>query len=416
MKNKKGFTLLELLAILIVLALLTIITIPVIGNVMKSAKKNTATESAYGYIEALKEHMATYSMENDISLNGTYVVNNGNISGYNLESQTVKTKGTKPTNGYIVYSEDIIQEGCLTIGEYKIMLNNKKVESTEEGECETVTSSEPIEPIEPIDITNGLRERVLTLYSNEIASASNYFIVYRNNFGSADLIIYPSQNYNFQMRVTEPSNTNTNIPYFDLHIIGSYTAYAGITMESSATSTYSGSDRYFSGIQTSSPNNVSIEMPKYPANINDYQIYKNNFGKVPTTENYRRINLDEVLTLPSSYNNTPCRDYMVLTYSGNAQFYCITGDATFTYDTTNKRLNFNYNNGHMYRYKYNTNNWNIVFDADVNWNSLNNYDYMNNDILDIILLSTFDIKDANNNIVYPKNTTIEKLTTNYVAQ
>lgn len=86
MKNNKGFTLLELLAILIVLALITIITIPAIGNVMKSAKKNTATESAYGYIEALKEYMATYSMENDISLNGTYAINDGKISGYNLES------------------------------------------------------------------------------------------------------------------------------------------------------------------------------------------------------------------------------------------------------------------------------------------------------------------------------------------
>jgi len=136
MKNNKGFTLLELLAILIVLALITIITIPAIGNIQQNAKKNTATESAYGYIEALKEYMATYELDNgDINLNGTYIITNGAISGYNLESQIIKIKGTKPKNGYIVYSEDTIQEGCLTIGKYKITLNNKKVESTEEGEC-----------------------------------------------------------------------------------------------------------------------------------------------------------------------------------------------------------------------------------------------------------------------------------------
>ena len=410
MKNNKGFTLLEMLAILVVLAFITIITVPAIGNIIEKTKKNTSTESAYGYIEALKEHMATLPLDGiETELEGTYVITNGNISGYNLETQTIKTKGKKPTNGYIVYSENVIQQGCLTIGDYKVTLNNKKVESIEKGACEVVAASNTLEPI---DVTGGLRERVLTLYASEIADAKNYFIVYRNNFESADLILYPSQNYNFQMRVTEPSNTTTNIPYFDLHIIGSYTAYAGITMESSATSTYSGSDRYFSGIQTSSPNNVSIEMPKYPANINDYQIYKNNFGKVPTKENYQIIHLDEVLTLPSSYNNTTCRDYMVLTYNSNAQFYCITGDAGFTYNPSNKQFTFNYNNGHMYRFKYDSN-WDIVFDRDMDWTYMLNDMYKNYDILDLIVLSTFDIKDSNNNIVYPKNTTVEKLTTNY---
>ena len=189
---------------------------------------------------------------------------------------------------------------------------------------------------------------------------------------------------------------------------------AGSTaVESPSTSTYTGTERSFSGIQTSAPNNVSVEMPIYPTNINNYQIYKNNFGKIPTTENYRRINLDEVLTLPSSYNNTPCRDYMVLTYKSNAQFYCITDDAGFTYNASSKNLTFNYNNGHMYRFKYDSN-WNIVYDTDVNWTTLNNDAYKNNNILDLIVLSTFDIKDSNNNIVYPKNTTLEKLTTNYI--
>lgn len=136
MKNNKGFTLFELLTILIVLALITIITIPAIGNVMNSAKKNTATESAYGYIEALKEYMATYELDNgDINLNGTYIITNGAISGYNLESQAIRIKGTKPQSGYIIYSDNGIESGCLTIGKYRITFNNKKIENTEEGEC-----------------------------------------------------------------------------------------------------------------------------------------------------------------------------------------------------------------------------------------------------------------------------------------
>lgn len=410
MKKKNAFTLIELLAIIVVLAIIFVITVPTILNIMDKSKKGAAEQSAINYKDAVQKFYASKIYKNrTMKLNGTYTVEDGKLTGIFMndteETKEIEVSGKKPVNGTMIYENNKFISGCLTINGYKVELNADETITTTKGDCSIVP-----------DVTDGLKERVLTLYANEIASAQNYFIVYRNNFESADLILYPSQNYNFQMRITEPSNKNTNIPYFDLHIIGSYTAYAGITMESSATSTYSGSDRYFSGIQTSSPNNVSIEMPKYPTNINNYQIYKNNFGKIPTTENYRRINLDEVLTLPSSYNNTTCRDYMVLTYNGNAQFYCITGDAGFTYNPSSKNLTFNYNNGHMYRYKYNTENWNIVFDADVNWTSLNNYDYKNKDILDIIVLSTFDIKDSNNNIVYPKNTTMEKLTTNYTAQ
>jgi type II secretory pathway pseudopilin PulG len=408
MKKKNAFTLIELLAIIVVLAIIFVITVPTILNIMDKSKKGAAEQSAINYKDAIQKFYSSKLYKNrKMKLNGTYTVENGKLIGIFVEEEETKeieVSGRKPVNGTMIYENNKFISGCLTINGYKVELDGDTITTTK-GDCSIVP-----------DITGGLRERVLTLYANEIANASNYFIVYRDNFESADLILYPSQNYNFQMRITEPSNKNTNIPYFDLNIIGSYTAHKGITMESSATSTNSGTRRYFSGIQTSAPNNVSVEMPKYPENINNYQIYKNNFGKVPTTENYQNVKLDEVLTLPSSYNNTTCRDYMVLTYNSNAQFYCITGDAGFTYNPSSKKLTFNYNNGHMYRYKYNTENWNIVFDADVNWTSLNNYDYKNKDILDIIVLSTFDIKDANNNIVYPKNTTIEKLTTNYTAQ
>ena len=415
MKNNKGFTLLEMLAILVVLAFITIITVPAIGNIIEKTKKNTSTESAYGYIEALKEHMATLPLDGiETELEGTYVITNGNISGYNLETQTIKTKGKKPTNGYIIYSENVIQQGCLTIGDYKVTLNNKKVESIEKGACEVVASSNTLEPV---DVTGGLRERVLTLYASEIADAKNYFIVYRNNFESADLILYYNSNFTYQLQIVEPNDSSTDIPYWRLYIPESCTGKINITMSENGENLDSCGPRYYTGrLQFWDSNqNHNIEMFGYPSNINNFQTYKKLFGKVITESNYETIKLDEVLTLPSSYNNTTCRDYMVLTYNSNAQFYCITGDAGFTYNPSNKQFTFNYNNSHMYRFKYDSN-WDIVFDRDMDWTYMLNDMYKNYDILDLIVLSTFDIKDSNNNIVYPKNTTIEKLTTNYVAQ
>ena len=412
MKKKNAFTLIELLAIIIVLAIIFVITVPVIMRVIENSKKGSAEQSAVNYKDAVQKFYASKVYKNrTMKLNGTYTVENGKLTGIFMndteETKEIEVSGRKPTNGTMIYENNKFISGCLTINGYKVELNEDETITTTKGDCSIVP-----------DITGGLRERVLTLYANEIASAQNYFIVYRNNFQSADLILYYSNNFTYQLQIVNPSDTATDIPYFRLHVLGNYTAKAGITLDTPAATTYDGDNRYYvGGLQFWTPGDVDyLEMIGYPTNIDSFQTYKKFFGKIITGTNNKVIKLDEVLTLPSSYNNTTCRDYMVLTYEGNAQFYCITGDAGFTYNTSNKNLIFNYNNGHMYRYKYNTDNWNIVFDADVDWTSLNNYNYKNNDILDIIVLSTFDIKDSNNNIVYPKNTTIERLTTNYVAQ
>ena len=53
--------------------------------------------------------------------------------------------------------------------------------------------------------------------------------------------------------------------------------------------------------------------------------------------------------------------------------------------------------------------WDITFDTDLSWNNLVNNQYKNNNILDIMTFSTFDIKDENGNVVYKANTTLENL-------
>ena len=52
MKNKKGLTLIELLAVIVVLAILALITIPVISNVIDNVRIKSLQNSAYGLIEA----------------------------------------------------------------------------------------------------------------------------------------------------------------------------------------------------------------------------------------------------------------------------------------------------------------------------------------------------------------------------
>ena len=51
--NKKGFTLVELLAVIVILAIIALIATPIILNVIDDAKTNAAKNSAYGYIDCL---------------------------------------------------------------------------------------------------------------------------------------------------------------------------------------------------------------------------------------------------------------------------------------------------------------------------------------------------------------------------
>lgn len=78
MKNRKAFTLIELLAIIVILAVIAVITVPIILGVIDDAKKGTAQDSAYGFKDAIDKYYATSAMaNNDVKMNGSYSVSNG---------------------------------------------------------------------------------------------------------------------------------------------------------------------------------------------------------------------------------------------------------------------------------------------------------------------------------------------------
>ena len=76
MKNKKGFTLIELLAIIVILAIIAVITVPIILNIIENSKKGAATDSAYGFKDAVnKAYVTKLSGDSDYEIpNNTYTV------------------------------------------------------------------------------------------------------------------------------------------------------------------------------------------------------------------------------------------------------------------------------------------------------------------------------------------------------
>ena len=56
-KNNMAFTLIELLAIIVILAIIAVITVPIILNIIDNSKRGAATDSAYGYKNAVEKFL-----------------------------------------------------------------------------------------------------------------------------------------------------------------------------------------------------------------------------------------------------------------------------------------------------------------------------------------------------------------------
>ena len=131
MKKNKGFTLIELLAIIVILAIIAVITVPIILEIIENSRRGAATDSAYGYKDAInKWYVSNLSDNQNETLNGTYTIEDGRLDGIEIP-----LSGDKPTNGTLTYSNNVLTKGCLTIGEYKVTFKTDGTTNTEKGEC-----------------------------------------------------------------------------------------------------------------------------------------------------------------------------------------------------------------------------------------------------------------------------------------
>lgn len=144
-KRKKAFTLIELLAIIVILAIIAVITVPIILNIIENSRKGAATDSAYGYKDAVNKYYVTeLSDNNNLKLEGEYTVSNGSLTG-KFEGSTSEQKtvpisvsGDKPSSGKLRYANNVLNAGCLVIGDYKISFGTDgKVNETVKGDCST---------------------------------------------------------------------------------------------------------------------------------------------------------------------------------------------------------------------------------------------------------------------------------------
>ena len=96
--NKKGFTLVELLAVIILLAVIALIATPIILNVINDSRESATMDSVSGIYHAIE---IDYAERLEFSGNATYTYSNGALvttdaSGNNV---TIPLSGTLSRNG-----------------------------------------------------------------------------------------------------------------------------------------------------------------------------------------------------------------------------------------------------------------------------------------------------------------------------
>lgn len=120
--NKKGFTLIELLAVIVILAIIALIATPIIMGIIDEAKKNSARNSAYGYLDAIDKAVVTNSFKSasDPSTASIAVLNSTTgytISGDGAELKngensilSVTYKGDAKFSGTLKYTDGVLQK------------------------------------------------------------------------------------------------------------------------------------------------------------------------------------------------------------------------------------------------------------------------------------------------------------------
>ncbi len=116
--NKKGFTLVELLAVIVILAIIALIATPIILGVIDDARKGAAKSSALGFVDAVEKSIAL-KMVSDT---------NASIPSTISTTSDVKVKGDKPTS--VSLSLDpagSVTSGTITVSGYTVNFSEGKV-------------------------------------------------------------------------------------------------------------------------------------------------------------------------------------------------------------------------------------------------------------------------------------------------
>src|SRR5574344_1399008 len=169
--NKKGFTLLELLAVIVVLAVIALIVTPFVTKAIEEAKKGAFKNSAYGLLEVAELYCSQESLKNG----GEYGGERFEVLNHQLKSTStnniLKFKGTTPVGeSYVEIDEDCKLKLNITNGTY--------FASIEDDETDITITEEELDSRETLaqrldELTNTVNTLTSTVNTNNTTLTNN---------------------------------------------------------------------------------------------------------------------------------------------------------------------------------------------------------------------------------------------------
>lgn len=166
MKKRNGFTLIELLAVIVILAIIALIATPLVLKYIESAKKGATESSAYAYVEAVEDAIATY------------MLNNNGSEPTSIDDLTVEVKGDAPKSKTVCLANGVVSKASLEYTDYKVYYDGTKayVDDDREVTCDT-TPSTPVTPTKAWTAVTGDGTNI----GDEIAVGDEHFYVISND-------------------------------------------------------------------------------------------------------------------------------------------------------------------------------------------------------------------------------------------
>ena len=172
--NKKGFTLVELIAVVVILIIILVLAINKVRSTSLEARKKAVRANAISYIKNLKQEVAKDLVDSGLLDSGYFTVDD-------FKNKGIKVTGTMPDNGYILLSNYDVSKYCLVYGDYQITdVDNEK--SVKIGDCSKIN-----------------KEFIAYFYDTIIASLDNYEIKYSDSNQVQTFIVPQTGKYVIQL-------------------------------------------------------------------------------------------------------------------------------------------------------------------------------------------------------------------------
>ena len=180
MKNKKGFTLIELMAVIILLGLITMIIVPKITDSIENSKKNAAIDSALGYVKSARDYYNVNVLEKD------YVIKEG-INWIQDINSVIEVDGELPSSGYFYLENGKIEFAEFCVDKYYVTYEKSAATAVKTADCLVDEVSEDFNPTSKyVSYVEGAKKAIIYRRDNEFDNISTL----RNPPGSSTIVYF----------------------------------------------------------------------------------------------------------------------------------------------------------------------------------------------------------------------------------